>query len=50
MNKIQDRTQELKKSVVQSILLCLSCYFYVYVDKQVHKNVFFLIQQAKKKK
>ena len=34
MNKIQDRTQELKKSVVQSVLLCLSCLFiYILTSK-----------------
>ena len=35
--KIQGRTQ-LKKSVVQSVLLCLTCLFHVYFDKQVNKN------------
>ena len=30
MNKIQDRTQELKKPVVQSVLLCLS-YLFMYI-------------------
>ena len=37
MNKMQDKT-ELKKSVVQSVLLCLSYIFIVYFDKQVHKK------------
>ena len=38
MNKIQDRTQELKKSVVQSIYIVSVISFLVYFDKQVHKK------------
>ena len=43
----QDTRQntELKKSVVQSILLCLSCLF-IYIDKQVHKT----LKKRKRKK
>ena len=47
----QDTRQstELKKSVVQSVLLCLTS-FHVYFDKQVHKKLGEKIKQASKKK
>ena len=48
MNKIQDRTQ-LKKSVVQSVLLCLSCLYMFNLTSKFIKN-WKRIKEAKKKK
>ena len=40
MNKIDTRhNTELKKSIVQSVSLCLSYLFLIYFDKQVHKKL-----------
>ena len=46
----QDTRQntELKKSVMQSVLLCLSLSFHVYFDKQVHKKTGKKLSKQKK--
>ena len=48
MNKIQDGTQ-LKKSVVQSVLLCLSCLFIYILTSKFIKKLKKIYTQAKKK-
>ena len=47
MNKIQERIQELKTSVVQSISLCLTCIF-VYILTSKFIKTWKKIKQAKK--
>ena len=46
MNKLQERTQELKTSVVQSISLCLKCIFMYILTNKFIKN-WKKIKQAK---